>query len=386
MRTAFIYTERYGDYDYGPAHPLKILRLTLTYELIRAYGLLSLPSMRLVETREATEEELSLFHSPDYMDILKRGSQGSPVGDSFMYGLGPGDNPIFEGLWEWSLLATGASIQSAQLVAEEEADIAFNIAGGLHHALEDRASGFCYVNDPVIVILWLLDRGKRVAYIDIDAHHGDGVQRAFYKTDRVMTISLHESGHFLFPGSGFEHEMGEGEGMGFSINVPLHPFTDDEIYLWAFEEVIPPLIKGFKPEVMVTQLGVDSFYSDPLAHLCLTTNGYSEVIDKLKALSIPWIALGGGGYEVTNVARAWTLAWAIMNEVDLNDSLPDSFEGVGRRLGFRGDTLRDSPLSIPEGKRQEARIEAERVVNCIKETEIFERLRKGALSTNLTRS
>ncbi len=386
MRTAFIYTERYGDYDYGPAHPLKILRLTLTYELIRAYGLLSLPSMRLVETREATEEELSLFHSPDYMDILKRGSQGSPVGDSFMYGLGPGDNPIFEGLWEWSLLATGASIQSAQLVAEEEADIAFNIAGGLHHALEDRASGFCYVNDPVIVILWLLDRGKRVAYIDIDAHHGDGVQRAFYKTDRVMTISLHENGHFLFPGSGFEHEMGEGEGMGFSINVPLHPFTDDEIYLWAFEEVIPPLIKGFKPEVMVTQLGVDSFYSDPLAHLCLTTNGYSEVIDKLKALSIPWIALGGGGYEVTNVARAWTLAWAIMNEVDLNDSLPDSFEGVGRRLGFRGDTLRDSPLSIPEGKRQEARIEAERVVNCIKETEIFERLRKGALSTNLTRS
>jgi acetoin utilization protein AcuC len=366
MRTAFIYTDRYTDYDYGQAHPLKILRLKLTYELIKAYGLLSLPSMRLVETREATEEELSLFHSRDYLDVLKRGSQGSPVGDSFMYGLGPGDNPIFEGLWEWSLLASGASIQSTQLVVEKEADIAFNIAGGLHHALGDRASGFCYVNDPVIVILRLLNRGNRVAYIDIDAHHGDGVQRAFYGTDRVMTISLHESGNFLFPGSGFEHEMGEGEGMGFSINVPLHPFTDDETYLWTFEEVVVPLIEGFKPEVMVTQLGVDTFYSDPLAHLCLTTNGYTKVIEKLKDISLPWIALGGGGYEVANVAKAWTLAWAIMNDVDLNDDLPQTFKEIGRRLGFRGNTLRDSPLSISEGRRQEARMEAERVVRYLK--------------------
>ena len=373
MRTAFIYTDRYADYDYGLAHPLKILRLKLTYELIRAYGLLSLPSMRLVETREATEEELSLFHSQDYLDVLKRGSQGSPVGDSFMYGLGPGDNPIFEGLWEWSLLAAGASIQGAQLVVEKEADIAFNIAGGLHHALGARASGFCSVNDPVIVILRLLDRGKRVVYIDIDAHHGDGVQRAFYGTNRVMTISLHESGSFLFPGSGFEHEMGEGEGMGFSINVPLHPFTDDETYLWAFEEVVLPLIGEFKPEVMVTQLGVDTFYSDPLAHLCLTTNGYTKVIEKLKDISIPWVALGGGGYEVANVAKAWTLAWAIMNDVDLNDDLPQTFKGIGRRLGFRGNTLRDSPLSIPEGKRQEARLEAERVVRYLKKA-LFPRI------------
>jgi len=257
-------------------------------------------------------------------------------------------------------------MQSAQLVGEKEADIAFNIAGGLHHALEDRASGFCYVNDPVLIILWLLSRGKRVAYIDIDAHHGDGVQRAFYRTSRVMTISLHESGNFLFPGSGFEHEMGDGEGKGFSINVPLHPFTDDETYLWAFEEVVPPLIRGFKPEVMVTQLGVDTFSSDPLAHLCLTTIGFTKVIEILKGLSIPWVALGGGGYEVTNVARAWTLAWAMMNEVDLHDDLPQAFEEMGRRLGFRGDSLRDFPLSIPQGKRQEARTEAERVVNYIK--------------------
>jgi len=366
MRTAFIYTDRYADYDYGLAHPLKIVRLKLTYELIKAYDLLSLASMRLIETREATEEELSLFHSRDYLDVLKRASQGLPGGDAFMYGLGPGDNPLFEGLWEWSLLATGASIQSAQLVMGNEVDIAFNIAGGLHHALSDRASGFCYVNDPVIVILWLLDRCKRVAYIDIDAHHGDGVQRAFYETNRVMTISLHESGRFLFPGSGFEYEMGQGGGEGFSINIPLHPFTDDGIYLWAFEEVVPPLIARFKPEVIVTQLGVDTFHSDPLTHLCLTTNGFTKVIEKLKGLSLPWIALGGGGYEVANVAKAWTLAWAMMNGVELEDKIPQTFEGIGNRLGFRGDTLRDSPLSIPEGKRKEARTEAERVVNYIK--------------------
>jgi acetoin utilization protein AcuC len=368
MRTAFIYTDRYADYDYGPAHPLRIVRLKLTYELIKAYGLLALPSTRFVETREATEEELLLFHSRDYVDVLKRASQGSPAGKAFMYGLGPGDNPIFDGLWEWSLLATGASIQGARLVVEKEADIAFNIAGGLHHAFHDRAAGFCYVNDPVITIIWLLQQGKRVAYVDIDAHHGDGVQRAFYGTDRVMTISLHESGNFLFPGSGFEHEMGEGEGKGYAINVPLYPLTDDDTYLWAFEEVVPPLIREFKPDVMVTQLGVDTFYNDPLTHLCLSTHGFRKVIERLKGLSIPWVALGGGGYEVGNVARAWTLAWAIMNGVELEDDIPGPFEEIGRRLGVREDAWRDTPLSIPQGRRREARIEAERVVNYLRKT------------------
>jgi acetoin utilization protein AcuC len=375
MRTAFIYTNRYADYDYGPAHPLKIVRLKLTYELIRAYDLLSLPSVRLVETREATEEELSLFHSRDYLDVLKRASQGSSVADAFPYGLGPGDNPVFEGLWEWSLLATGASLQCAQLVAQGEVDIAFNIAGGLHHAFRGRASGFCYVNDPAIAILWLVGRGKRVAYIDIDAHHGDGVQRAFYETNRVMTISFHESGNFLFPGSGFEYEVGEGEGEGYSINVPLHPFTDDETYLWAFEEVVPPLVRRFEPDVMVTQLGVDTFYSDPLTHLWLTTKGFGEVVEKLKALSIPWVALGGGGYDVANVARAWTLAWAIMNGVELEDGIPSGFQEVGRRLGFHGDTLRDPGPFISPSRRQEVRMEAERVVQYLKKA-LFPRVSK----------
>ena len=375
MRTAFVYTDRYADYDYGPAHPLKILRLKLTYELISAYELLVLPSTRLVETREATEEELSLFHSRDYLNVLKRASQGSPVMDAFPYGLGPGDNPVFGGLWEWSLLATGASMQCAQLVVQGEADIAFNIAGGLHHAFRDRASGFCYVNDPVIAILWLMGRGKRVAYIDIDAHHGDGVERAFYETNRVMTISFHESGNFLFPGSGFEYEVGKGEGEGYSVNVPLHPFTDDETYVWAFEEVVPPLVRRFEPDVMVTQLGVDTFYSDPLTHLCLTTHGFAKVIENLKALSIPWVALGGGGYDVANVARAWTLAWAIMNGVELKDGIPQSFQQVGRRLGFQGDTLRDPSPFISPSRRQEARREAERVVHYLKKT-LFPRVAK----------
>jgi acetoin utilization protein AcuC len=378
MRTALIYTERYADFDYGAAHPLRIARLKLTYELMRANGLLSLPSMRLIETRAASEEELALFHTRDYLDVLKHSSQGSPREDAYLYGLGPGDNPIFEGMWEWSLLASGASIQCAQLVAEGEVDVAFNIAGGLHHAFEDRASGFCYINDPVIAIYWLLDRGKRVAYIDIDAHHGDGVQRAFYGTNRVLTISLHESGTFLFPGSGYEPEMGGGEGLGFAVNVPLQPFTGDETYVWAFEEVVPPLVRGFAPDVVVTQLGVDTFYGDPLAHLCLTTKGFTAVIEKLRGLSIPWIALGGGGYEVTNVAKAWTLAWAVMNGVELGDDLPEGFEEIGRPLGFRGSSLKDSSLSIPEGRCREARVEAERVVKYLKKVLFPKVLRKGS--------
>jgi acetoin utilization protein AcuC len=166
--------------------------------------------------------------------------------------------------------------------------------------------------------------------------------------------------------------------MGFSINVPLHPFTGDETYVWAFEEVALPLVRGFEPEVMVTQLGVDTFYTDPLAHLWLTTNGFTRVIEKLKALSIPWVALGGGGYEVTSVAKAWTLTWALMNGVELHDDLPEGFEEVGRQLGFRGNTLRDSPLSIPEGKEREARGEAERVVNYLKKTLFSRVLAKGS--------
>jgi acetoin utilization protein AcuC len=368
MKTAFVYTDAYLDYDYGPAHPLKIIRLKLTFELIHAYGLLALPSVQTIITKRAEEDDLTLFHSREYLNILKQANDGHLRGDAYAYGLGPGDNPIFPGLYDWSLLVTGATLQAVDSVAKGEAEIAFNIAGGLHHAMRSRASGFCYINDPVIGILRLLNMGKRVAYIDIDAHHGDGVQAAFYHTHQVLTISLHESGFSLFPGSGFEYEIGEGEGEGYSVNLPFHPYTDDEVYLWAFEEIVPPLIHTFQPDIVVTQLGVDSFYDDPLTNLHLTIHGYEKIIRRIKELAPRWVALGGGGYDVSNVARAWTLAWAVMNGIELSDQLPETYMKKAAKLGIHGKELRGGLKSQPHSQREDIRTEAERVVGYLKKT------------------
>src|SRR5512139_4102263 len=321
MKTAFIYSDDFAKYDYGQGHPLKPFRLRLTYELIKAYGLLSIADATLIEARFSEEDDLLLYHTRDYIEVLKAANRGLEMPGEEHYGLGIEDNPVFEGVYEWSRLVTGASLQAAELVDSGEVRIAFNISGGLHHALASRASGFCYINDPVIVISSLLKKGRRVAYIDIDAHHGDGVQAAFYRTDKVLTISLHESGRYLFPGSGFESEIGEGDGKGYSVNIPMPPSSDDELFVYAFNEVVPSLIGRFRPDIVVGQLGVDSFRSDPLTHLNYTTNGFCEVVRKIKELSPGWIALGGGGYDITNVAKAWALAWAIMNEADLPDEL-----------------------------------------------------------------
>jgi acetoin utilization protein AcuC len=340
MKTAFIYTDAYLDYDYGPTHPLRIIRLKLTYELIKAYGLLNLPSVQFISTLKAEEENAAIFHSQEYLNILRQANEGFLLGDAYVYGLGPGDNPIFQGLFNWSLLVTGATLQAVDFVADGKGEVAFNIAGGLHHAMRSRASGFCYMNDPVIGIMRLLSRGKRVAYIDIDAHHGDGVQKAFYETKQVLTISLHENGYTLFPGTGFEYEIGEGEGEGYSVNLPFPPFIGDEIYLWAFEEVVPELIHAFQPDVVVTQLGADTFYDDPLTNLHLSIRGYEKVLKRIKDLAPRWVALGGGGYNISNVARAWTLAWAVMNGIELKEELPESYLKEAMRMGIEEKELR----------------------------------------------
>jgi acetoin utilization protein AcuC len=368
MKTAFIYTDTYLDYDYGPTHPLQVIRLKLTYDLIKAYGLLDLPSVQFLSTSKADEKDLAGFHSEDYLNILRQADKGHLSGNASSHGLGQGDNPVFRGLYNWSLLATGATLQAVEFVAEGKGEIAFNIAGGLHHAMRARASGFCYINDPVIGIMRLLKLGKRVVYIDIDAHHGDGVQKAFYETDQVLTISLHETGHTLFPGTGFEHEIGKGEGEGYSVNLPFPPCTDDEVYSWAFEEVVPGLVQAFKPDVVVTQLGVDTFYNDPLTNLDLSMSGYERVLRRIKDLAPRWVALGGGGYNISNVARAWTLAWAVMNGLELNEELPESFLKEAVKLGFEAGELKGSLRPPPHSQNEETRTEMERVVRYIKET------------------
>jgi acetoin utilization protein AcuC len=368
MENAFIYTDAYLDYDYGPTHPLRIIRLKLTYGLIKSYGLLDLPSVQFIPTIKAEEKDLAAFHSEEYLNILKQANEGYPMEDAYFYGLGPGDNPIFPGLFNLSLLLTGATLQAVDFVADGKGEIAFNIAGGLHHAMRARASGFCYINDPVIGIMRLLNRGKRVAYIDIDAHHGDGVQKAFYETNQVLTISLHESGHTLFPGTGFEYEIGEGEGEGYSVNLPFPPHTEDEVYVRVFDEVVPELVHAFKPDVVVTQLGVDTFYDDPLTNLHLSIFGFERILKKIKNLAPRWIALGGGGYNISNVARAWTLAWAVMNGIELNEKLPESFLKEAVKFGIEEKELRERLGTPPHSQNKENRMEMERVVHYIKET------------------
>ena len=189
--------------------------------------------------------------------------------------------------------------------------------------------------------MMLVARGRRVAYIDIDAHHGDGVQAAFYDTDKVLTISLHETGQTLFPGTGFERETGEQTGKGFSVNVPLPPGAGDELFIRAFTEAVPQRIERFGPDVIVSQLGVDTFRSDPLAHLNVTSEGFCTMVEIIKSFAPKWVALGGGGYDVTNVARAWTLAWAIMNDVQAPDEIPPFFLQRFAGAGFPNRKLRD---------------------------------------------
>ena len=366
-KNAFIYTDAYFNYDYGSTHPLKIMRLRLTYELIRAYGLLDLPTVQLIPTVKTDEEDLALFHNRDYLRALRQSSEGRCHENGYAYGLGPGDNPVFPGLYDWSLWVTGATLQAADFVVTGKGGLAFNIAGGLHHAMKSCASGFCYVNDPVIGILKLANLGKKVAYIDIDAHHGDGVQKAFYQTDQVLTISLHEAGYTLFPGTGFEYEIGQGKGEGYSVNLPFPPYTDDGIYCWAFEEIVPPLIDAFRPDVVVTQLGVDTFYNDPLTNLHLSMDGFEKVVRRIKSLAPQWVALGGGGYDVSNVARAWTLAWAIMNGIELKDELPEAYVQEAAKVGIYEKELRGGLAPVPNSGKDEIQKEMERVVNYLKE-------------------
>lgn len=343
MKTAFIYSEKFGSFYYGNDHPMRPVRLRLAYELMEELGLFKLPSARLVEARPAKDSELLLFHTPDYIKVLKEANTGIIPVAGPDHGLGMVDNPVFSGMFEWSSYCTGATVQAAELVASGKADISFNIGGGLHHAMPNRASGFCYINDASVGIRYLAGLGKRVAYIDIDAHHGDGVEYAFYDTDQVLTISLHESGHWLFPGTGFASDIGVGAGVGYSVNLPLPPNTGDALYLKSFEEVVPPFIEAFDPDVIVTQLGVDSFETDPITHLSLTTNSFEKVIERFSSFRKPWVALGGGGYDLSNVARGWTLAWAIINQASVPTSLPKDFIERNGDI-FKSRFLRDKPI------------------------------------------
>ena len=336
-KTAFIYSDGLSRHTLSDTHPMKPVRLRYTYELLDSYGAFDAPNVSVVTPREALDSEIMLYHTPEYIDAVRRLNDGDATVDQLRFNFGPGDNPAYEGIYDASALSTGATLTAVEMLLSDEADAAFSISGGLHHAMPAYAYGFCVFNDPVIGIKRLLEEGMKVAYVDIDCHHGDGVQHAFYDTDAVMTISLHESGAFLFPGTGHAQEIGAGRGRGYSVNIPLYPYTTDEVYLWALRGVAMPLLRRFRPDVLVTQLGIDSHFRDPITHLALSVQGHASAVEELASLGADkWLALGGGGYDLQAVARAWALDFAVMSEQNLSAEIPRAY---GERYGV--STLRD---------------------------------------------
>ncbi len=326
-------------YDHGPQHPLRPERVLLTWDLIRAAGLDALPNVRRLSCEQADDATIELIHTPAFVDATRRAGHGEE-GDWSRFGYGPGDNPIFDRMHEAGALVVGASVEAARAVWNGEVEHAFNAAGGLHHAMPSHASGFCVYDDPAVAIAWLLRQGaERIAYVDVDVHHGDGVQFVFYDDPRVLTISIHEHAPFFFPGTGALSETGGPNAPGSAINVPLSPFTGDDGWLDAFRAVVPRAVKAFAPDVLVTQLGCDTHHSDPLANLLLTTAAYRETATVLHALAHEaaggrWVATGGGGYQWARVVpRAWTLYFAEMSGVGLDDAVPEEWiERVEFRL------------------------------------------------------
>jgi len=316
-RAAFLWSQGFLAYDFGPQHPMQPRRLEMLRDLLAEAGLLQAEEIR--EPSPADAQELSLAHRPEYIravEELSRGQGGWWERSSF--GFASSDNPPFPGMHEASALIAGGTLLAARLVWAGEVEHAFNPAGGLHHAMPARASGFCVYNDLAVAIAWLLGQGARVLYLDFDAHHGDGVQAIFYEELRVLTISFHESGRYLFPGTGDVGERGAGPGQGYAVNVPLAPFTDDGSWLTAVEGVVPELARSFQPDIIVSQHGCDGHIWDPLTHLSLTTNAFARAAALVHSLAHElcggrWVATGGGGYEIYRVVpRAWALVWMEM--------------------------------------------------------------------------
>ncbi len=314
------YTDRFLRYNFGPEHPLNPVRLVLAYKLMEESGLLDDGQAKAVSPCCASEEDLLRVHTLEYLASVKAEEP------DLAFGLGSDDTPVFPGIYDASRLLAGGSIDAARLMLHEDCS-SFNIGGGLHHAMPTAASGFCVFDDPALAIKVLQDRFKRVLYIDIDGHHGDGVQQAFYEDPNVLTLSLHESGAYLFPGTGFIDELGAGDGRGYSVNVPMPMYAGDDEYRLAFGEIVPPLFEWFRPDAVVAQLGVDTHYSDPLTSLNVTLNGYTEMVGKIVELTDRYaggrlLALGGGGYNLEVVPVAWASVLYIMKKEPLPEFLP----------------------------------------------------------------
>jgi len=337
-KTAFVYTDELSQYQLSPEHPLRPIRLRYMHELMKASGVLDLNNVDSPAPRIATRKEIETSHDPEYVSIVEAISNGAIAPGMGEFGLGTSDNPVRRGMYDTTALCIGSTLTASELVTSGKAVVAFAPAGGVHHhAMPRNAAGFGVFNDAVIAMKAMVKAGLRVAYIDIDCHHGDGVQMGHYGSDQVLTISIHESGQWLFPGTGYVQEIGVGDGIGYSVNIPLAPYTQDDDWHAMFDKVIPPLVRAFKPDVLFTQLGIDTHFRDPLTHLSLTTQGFNLAVKKLGLLAVDigkWVAVGGGGYDLSAVARSWTMALATMANYDLPDEAPKSFTLLSNLTNF----------------------------------------------------
>ncbi|XP_067951694.1 histone deacetylase 3-like [Watersipora subatra] len=353
-KVAYFYDPNVGDFHYGPGHPMKPHRLSLTHSLVFHYDLCK--SMEVYRPYHANAYDMCRFHSEEYIEFLQRVTPHNVHGFTKMlqmFNVGD-DCPVFEGIFDFCSHYTGASLDSAWKLNNQQCDIAINWSGGLHHAKKFEASGFCYVNDIVLAILELLHYHSRVLYIDIDIHHGDGVQEAFYLTDRVMTVSFHKYGNYFFPGTGDMYEIGAGSGRYYSVNVPLKEGIDDSCYLQIFKPTIRTVMEFYRPTAIVLQCGADSLGQDRLGCFNLTTKGHGECVEFVKEFNLPLMVLGGGGYTVRNVSRCWTYETAVcLGQKDISDDLPynDYFEYFSPDFKLHPDLTSNSKCNNENSKQ-----------------------------------
>ncbi len=360
-RACTVFDKSLVEYDFGATHPMNPVRVDLTMRLAEELGVVhhggvaggTRNGLEMVPAPVASEELLLTVHDEALIECVQRAG-ADPTKLDFERGLGTDDNPTFEGMHHASAHVVGATVEAARRVWSGEVEHAASIGGGRHHARPGRASGFCVYNDVAVAIRWLLDNGaERVAYVDVDVHHGDGVERVFYDDPRVLTISLHETGQMLFPGTGFANDVGGPGAEGSAANVALPPGTSDAGWLRAFHAVVPPLLREFAPDILVTQHGCDSHTEDPLAHLMLTVDGQRASYEALHDLAHEvaggrWLATGGGGYAVVDVVpRAWTHLLAIVGGQPLS---PDTSVPEGWREHVRHLLGRRAPMRMTDGR------------------------------------
>jgi acetoin utilization protein AcuC len=350
-RLAFVYSPEVERLQYPDDCPFKTQRAGLTRRRLKSFGLLDGANRFEAAARRATPAELQRFHSARYLSELQRAAGGDLTAEGLRMGLGGPDTPVFKDMFEYGSWACGAALTAAGLLLDHKADVVFNLLGGFHHAMAERAAGFCFLNDQVLACLQFAQDGRRVFYLDLDAHHGDGVQSAFYRRRDVMTVSVHESGKTLFPWGGFEDEIGEGLGTAYNLNVPLPAGTYDDAFLAAVDRVVMPALEAYFPDVIVLELGMDILAGDPLTHLRMTNNVVVEVIERLQLRHHPILVAGGGGYHVENTVRGWALAWRTFcgdqEEYDFGFGMGGVMLGTSEWAGG----LRDRALPVTREER-----------------------------------